>query len=126
VLQFLSWQAYHCRTAISILACASLLRRNFYLGWRIIAVPPFCLGQRIIVVPPYPITASASSDCKPIFSSATPLCAIPASTKESSSCPLVTILLQANLLFSPAIVRRSANNPLTPSQRLTLRLPPLS
>ncbi len=164
----LSWLVHHRRAAISIpagasslrhhsiLASASLLRRDFYLGWRIIAVPQFLsrpahhccatilswpvhhcratisilagasLLRRHILSQPAHHCLVQQSDCKPIFSSAAPSCAVPASTKESSSCPLMTILLQANLLFSHAIVRCSANNPLTPLQRLTLRLPPPS
>ncbi len=136
----------------SFLASASLPHHNFYLGWRIIAAPQFLSWPahhchavflsrpahhchtaisfladasspcRHILSRPAHHRLVRRSDCKPIFSSAAPLCAVPASTKESSSCPLVTIPPQANLLFSRAIVRRSANNPLTPLQHLSLRL----
>ncbi len=103
----LSWPAHHCHATIFILTGAALPRRHI-----LSRLANHCLVQQ--------------SDCEPIFSSAAPLCAIPASTKESSSCLLVTIPPRANLLFSCAIKRCSANNPLTPSQRLTLRLPPPS
>ncbi len=61
VPRFLSWLAYHCRATISILAGASLPCRHSVLASASLPHRNFYLGRRIFAAPPYPITAGASS-----------------------------------------------------------------